>query len=72
MSNKRIVGKCGHCGGIVTVPTMWHSVNPPIPECESCGAQVDQTANMPTLPMKPKPQRTSLQQLIRHATPPRS
>jgi hypothetical protein len=55
--SKRIVGKCGHCGGKVTVPTMWHGVNPPVPQCESCGAQVDETAHLPTLPMLPLPKR---------------
>ncbi len=35
---KRVIGTCSECGGRVTLPTDWMSVDPPIPECESCGA----------------------------------
>lgn len=51
--NVRVVGKCGRCGGRVVLPRVWMSVEPPVPTCEDCGAQVDQTAHLPTLPMKP-------------------
>lgn len=33
----RTVGTCGACGGRVSVPSVWHGVVPPVPECESCG-----------------------------------
>jgi len=51
---KQVVGKCGHCGGRVMVPTIWHGINPPVPECESCHAQVDVAAHLPVLPMIPR------------------
>lgn len=47
--NDKIVGTCGKCGGIVTVPTIWHGIYPPVPTCNSCGATVKN--NLPTLPM---------------------
>lgn len=50
----RIIGTCGLCGGRVTVPTVFMSIIPPTPTCESCGAQV---AEGPVLPMKPAPVR---------------
>jgi hypothetical protein len=49
----RVVGKCGICGGLVTVPTVWHSVVPPTPQCQKCHAVKDETANLPTVPMVP-------------------
>lgn len=55
--NVRVVGKCGICGGRVTVPTVFWSVVPPKPTCESCGAVVDETAFLPTLPMRPRRRR---------------
>lgn len=33
---KRILGSCSKCGGRVTVPKIWHGVNPPTPSCDSC------------------------------------
>ncbi len=51
---KKIIGNCSHCGGPVSVPIHYMSVNPPIPECDSCGAQADNTAHLPTIPMKPR------------------
>ena len=53
--NVKIIGKCGICGGRVTVPVVWWSVVPPVPTCESCGAVVDDTAHLPTLPMRRRP-----------------
>jgi hypothetical protein len=52
--SKKIIGKCGLCGGPVSVPVHWMSVKPPVPECESCGAQADTLAHVPTIPMKPR------------------
>lgn len=34
----QIVGTCSICGGQVTVPSVWHSIIPPEPTCQSCGA----------------------------------
>ncbi len=48
---KRTVGRCGNCGGVVTVPTAFMSVNPPIPTCESCGATAKTQG--PTISMNP-------------------
>jgi hypothetical protein len=55
--NVKVVGKCGICGGRVVVPAVWLGVIPPTPTCEKCGAVVDDTAFLPTLPMKPKARR---------------
>lgn len=33
-----VIGTCSLCGGRVTLPFVWHSVVPPVPTCESCGA----------------------------------
>jgi len=49
---RRIVGKCSQCGGVVSVPTIYHSVKPPTPSCERCGAVADQTANLPVIPTR--------------------
>lgn len=51
--NDKVVGKCGACGGEVTVPELWWGVNPPKPTCVRCGAVADTTARLPTLPMVP-------------------
>lgn len=34
----RTVGTCSLCGGRVTVPRVFLSVDPPIPTCQGCGA----------------------------------
>lgn len=47
-----IVGKCSSCGGIVSVPKAWMSVNRPIPSCEKCGKQQDVTVNLPIVQTK--------------------
>lgn len=33
-------GTCGKCGGMITTPQHWSGAVPPIPTCNSCGAQV--------------------------------
>lgn len=43
------VGKCSQCGGVVSVPRVWMSVNRPIPRCERCGGYADEAANLPTI-----------------------
>jgi hypothetical protein len=45
----KIVGKCGNCGGLVSVPTAWLGAYPPIPRCQACGAA--QKDNRPVLEM---------------------
>lgn len=37
-SSFNIVGTCSLCGGPVKVPEMWMGIDPPIPQCSSCGA----------------------------------
>lgn len=52
--DSRVVGKCGACGGVVTVPNVWMGIYPPVPQCNSCHRVADQTAKMPIVPMQPK------------------
>ena len=52
----RIVGRCSLCNGRVTVPTVFHSIYPPVPTCERCGATADADQNLPVIPMA-KPSR---------------
>lgn len=35
----KTIGNCSLCGGRVSLPEHWMSVNPPVPCCESCGAR---------------------------------
>lgn len=51
--NRKPIGKCSQCGGIVSVPEAWMSVNRPVPTCEKCGAVADETQNLPTIKTKP-------------------
>ncbi len=53
--NNVIVGKCGKCGGVVSMPKILGSVNRPPQTCESCGATVQETAGLATLPMNDAP-----------------
>jgi len=34
----RVMGTCSKCGGMVTIPTIWHGIYPPTPSCRGCGA----------------------------------
>jgi hypothetical protein len=34
----QVLGTCSICRGPVTVPTSSHSMIPPVPRCEQCGA----------------------------------
>ena len=52
--DRKIVGKCSECGGVVSLPLVSHSVVRPVPTCEKCGATADVTANLPVIPMKHK------------------
>ena len=47
-------GTCGNCGGRVSTPKVWYGINPPTPQCESCGAE-PKNAHGPVLEMKPSP-----------------
>ena len=63
--NNRIVGKCSKCGGIVSIPTVWMSVNRPIASCEKCGAYEDETAHLPEIPMKQRSEPRDLLSLLK-------
>lgn len=39
MSTTITVGTCGRCGGRVAIHKVWMSVDPQIPQCQSCGAR---------------------------------
>jgi hypothetical protein len=52
-SHLRPIGRCSECGGVVSIPTVWHSVSRPVPSCEACGAVADETSHLPVIPTKP-------------------
>ena len=52
MSDK-VVGKCSNCGGVVTVPDIYHGIDQPSAECKSCG-YVKSTKGLPEIDMTPK------------------
>ena len=54
--NGRIVGTCGNCGGPVTMPEMWLSLNKSGPRCERCGARACEGFG-PPVPMRAPPPR---------------
>lgn len=54
MDNVKVVGKCSICGGPVVLPSVIWMVGRVLPKCEKCGAVKDETANLPTIPMKPR------------------
>ncbi len=45
----RVIGSCSLCGGSVSIPTMWWSVEPPVPTCDSCYARAQPQG--PVIPM---------------------
>ena len=47
----RIIGSCSLCGGQVGVPTIWHGVHPPEPQCLKCHAIAKQPG--PVIEMQP-------------------
>jgi len=47
------VGTCSICGGRVSVPAFYHSVVPPTPTCEQCGAVAASYGEV--IPMRPAP-----------------
>lgn len=49
MQEKKI-GICSHCGGFVTIPTVWYSTEDPVPTCQKCGAVAE--SNLPVVKMK--------------------
>lgn len=55
--NETVLGTCSICGGPVVVPTVYHSVNRPIPKCKHCGAIEKQNFGpiIPMIPPKPQP-----------------
>jgi len=54
MSNLNLIpiGKCGKCGGVVSVPRAWWATTRPRETCESCGAIADPTRGLPVLEMR--------------------
>ena len=52
LGNQTIVGTCSCCGGPVCVPTAYHSVIPPVPTCQRCGATKRQSYG-PVIDMVP-------------------
>ena len=46
------IGTCSLCGGRVVVPEVWMSVEPTVPECESCGAT--KREHGPVIEMEPR------------------
>ncbi len=48
----RTIGTCSICGGRVSEPVFFHSIVPPVPTCESCGAVAASFG--PVVPMKPR------------------
>lgn len=70
--DNRVIGRCSECGGTVSLPTVWHSVNRPTPKCEGCGATADPRYYLPTIPMLPKSkdfQITDLREYIKNYRP---
>ena len=57
----KTIGTCSLCGGAVVVPTAFHSMNPPIPQCVRCKA-TPRHAHGPVIEMQPSPQRAATQQ----------
>lgn len=55
-NNDRIIGTCSICGGPVTVPHIFFSVAPPIPQCQRCGAYAQENYGK-VIPMRPRRQR---------------
>lgn len=51
--NKRPVGRCSECGGVVSLPISYMSVKRPVPTCERCGAVADEAVDLPLMPMIP-------------------
>lgn len=49
------VGRCGECGGVVSVPEVWAGTQRPPERCEECGAEADPARGLPHLPMKRRP-----------------
>lgn len=48
-------GRCSLCGGIVSTPKIFYSINAPVPTCNTCGATSHPPGyeSLPVLPMKP-------------------
>ena len=51
---QKVVGSCSICGGAVCVPTIWHGVYPPTPQCIACNAVASPPMSRPVIPMQPQ------------------
>jgi len=49
---KTVIGKCSLCGGKVITDSIWMSTESQVPRCSSCGEEMDDMVNVPTVPMK--------------------
>lgn len=38
--NERVLGRCDHCGGEVTVPKTFMSTQQPVPKCCKCDREI--------------------------------
>ena len=54
-ANNIPIGKCSECGGVVSVPQAYMSVNRPPEKCERCGAVADPARGLPTVDTRPIP-----------------
>jgi len=50
--NDNIIGTCSICSGPVTVPTVYWSTTPPVPQCQRCGAYAQESYGK-VIPMRP-------------------
>ena len=64
--NKQVIGSCSLCGGVVSVATVFMSVNPPVPHCEKCGSCAAPPRG-PVIEMTPLTAATSPEDLFRNA-----
>lgn len=55
--NLRPIGRCSECGGVVSVPAVYMSMNRPIPRCERCGAVVKEGNDLPIMKTTPRPKK---------------
>jgi len=62
-----VVGKCGNCGGNVTLPRAWYGIDPPEPTCKSCGAVAK--SHLPVVEMEPARARQPFRPLSTPAEP---
>ena len=60
------IGTCSNCGGEVTIPSVYHSVVPPKPTCQRCGAVARPHGPVIDMEPPPAPKGSTLSTLIDH------